>query len=89
MIWVGGSIMVHGLEAYGVHFVGHVIGSVAVAAAHALPSVAVAVQWMVETFLSGVIGLLIGGISIPTIGLAIAFARKVSKRIWCKYGERN
>lgn len=65
MVWVGGSIIVHGLEAYDVHLVGHVIGSVAEATAHALPSVAGAVQWIVETFLSGVIGLLIGGISIP------------------------
>jgi predicted DNA repair protein MutK len=89
MIWVGGSIIVHGLEAYDVHFVGHVIGSVAEAAAHALPSVAVAVQWMVETFFSGVIGLLIGGISIPASGLAIAPARKFSKRIWYKHEERN
>jgi uncharacterized protein len=89
MIWVGGSIIVHGLEAYDVNFVGHVIGSVAEAAAHELPSVAVAVQWTVETFFSGVIGLLIGGISIPAIGLAIASARTFSKRIWRKQGERN
>ena len=89
MIWVGGSIIVHGLEAYDVPSVGHAIGSVAQAAAHALPSVAAAVQWMVETFLSGVIGLLIGGISIPAIGFAIAPARKFSKRIWYKHGEPN
>src|SRR4051794_34665689 len=76
MIWVGGSIIVHGLDAYDVHFVGNAIGSVAEAAAHALPSVAVVVHWMVETILSWVVGLLIGGISIPAIGLAIAFARK-------------
>src|SRR5260370_37380724 len=75
MIGVGGSIIVHGLEAYEVHFVGHAIGSVAEAATHALPPVAAAVQWMVETIFSGVIGLLIGGISIPAIGFAIALAR--------------
>jgi predicted DNA repair protein MutK len=89
MIWVGGSIMVHGLEAYDVHFVGHVIGSVAEAAAHPLPSVATAVQWMVETFFSGVIGLLIGGISISVIGSTIAPAWKFLKRIWYKHEERN
>jgi uncharacterized protein len=89
MIWVGGSIIVHGLEAYDVHFIGHAIGSVAEAAAHALPSVAVAVQWMVATFLSGVIGLLIGGISIPAIGLATASARRFSKRFWRQHAERN
>jgi predicted DNA repair protein MutK len=75
MIWVGGSIIVHGLDAYDVHFVRHAIGSVAEVAAHTLPSVAAAAKWMVETVLSGVIGLLIGGISIPAIGFAIALAR--------------
>ena len=40
--------------AYDVPSVGHAIGSVAQAAAHALPSVAAAVQWMVETYPSTV-----------------------------------
>jgi len=44
------------------------------------------VQWSVETFLSGIIGLLVGGIAIPAIGFAIAPAWKVSKRIWSERG---
>jgi len=87
MVWVGGSIIVHGLGRYDVHFTGHAIDSVAEAAAHALPSVAAAVRWMVETVISGVIGLLIGGISIPAIGLATIAARKISKRIWQKAAD--
>ena len=86
MIWVGGSIIVHGLEAYDVHFVGHAIGSAAKAAAHALTSMAAVVQWTVETFLSGIVGLLVGGIAIPAIGFVIAPAWKVSKRIWSERG---
>jgi hypothetical protein len=86
MIWVGGSIIVHGLEAYDVHFVGHAIRSIAKAAANALTSIAAVVQWTVETFLSGIIGLLVGGIAIPAIGFAIAPAWKVSKRIWSERG---
>jgi uncharacterized protein len=81
MIWVGGSIIVHGLEAYDVHAVGEVIDSVAEAAAHALPSVAGAVKWTVVTFLSGIVGLLIGGVLIPVVGLTVAPARKLVKRV--------
>jgi predicted DNA repair protein MutK len=47
MIWVGGGIIVHGLEAYGVHSVGQAIDSAAEAAAQALPSAAGPVKWTV------------------------------------------
>jgi predicted DNA repair protein MutK len=81
MIWVGGGILVHGLEAYGVHSVGHAIDSAAQAAAHALPSVAGAVEWTVMAALSGVVGLLIGAASIPVIGFTFAPAWKLLKGI--------
>ncbi|MBR0828941.1 DUF808 domain-containing protein [Bradyrhizobium manausense] len=81
MIWVGGSIIVHGLEAYGLNSVAHAIESVAEAAAHALPPVAGAMKWTVETVLSGIVGLLIGGIAIPVIGFVIAPAWTFSKRL--------
>jgi len=84
MVWVGGSIIVHGLGRYDVHFTGHAIDSVAEAAAHALPSVAGAVKWTVVTFLSGIVGLLIGGVLIPVIGLTVAPARKLVKRAFEK-----
>jgi len=81
MIWVGGGIIVHGLEAYGVHSVGHAINSAAEAAAHALPSAAGPVKWTVMAFLSGIVGLIIGAVSIPVIGFAIAPAWKLLKGI--------
>jgi hypothetical protein len=79
MIWVGGSIIVHGLEALNLHSVSHAIGSVAEAAAHAVPFIAGTVKWTVETLLSGIIGLLIGGMLIPTIGGIVAPAWKFAK----------
>ncbi|MBR0717757.1 DUF808 domain-containing protein [Bradyrhizobium liaoningense] len=82
MIWVGGSIIVHGLEAYGLNSVAHAIEAVAEAAAHALPPVAGAMKWTVETVLSGIVGLLIGGLSIPVIGFVIAPAWTFSKRLF-------
>jgi uncharacterized protein len=81
MIWVGGGIIVHGLEAYGVHSVGHSINSAAEAAAHALPSAGGLIKWTVMAFLSGIVGLSIGAVSIPVIGFAVAPAWKLLKGI--------
>jgi len=79
MIWVGGGIIVHGLEAYGAHSVGRAINCAAEAAAHALPFAAGPAKWAVMAFLSGGVGLLIGAVSIPVIGFAIAPTWKLLK----------
>jgi predicted DNA repair protein MutK len=81
MIWVGGGIIVHGLEAYGVHSVGQAIGLAAEAAVLVLPSAAGPVRWTVMAFLSGIVGLLVGAVSIPIVGFVIAPAWKLVKRI--------
>jgi uncharacterized protein len=79
-----GFLRVHGLEAYGVHSISHAINSAADAAAHALPLVAGPVRWTIAAFSSGIVGLLIGAISIPAIGFAFAPGWKVLKRILWK-----
>ena len=81
MIWVGGGIIVHGLEAYGLHSLSQAINSAAEAAAHALPSAAGAVKWTVMAVLSGVVGLSIGAASIPVVGFAFAPAWKLLKGV--------
>ena len=81
MIWVGGSIIVHTLEAYGVHSVGQAINSASEAAAHALPYAGGLIKWTVTAFLSGIVGLSIGAVSIPVIGFAVAPAWKQLKGI--------
>ena len=80
MIWVGGSIIVHGLEAYGLTSIGHVIHAAGEAAAHALPAIGRAVGWMVEAAGAGVFGLVIGIVAIPVAGFVIAPAWKALKR---------
>jgi uncharacterized protein len=60
MIWVGGGIIVHGLETFGVSALGHAIHRAGEAAGQALPAVAGAVQWSVEAAGSGLAGLAIG-----------------------------
>jgi predicted DNA repair protein MutK len=84
MIWVGGGIIVHGLEAYGVHSLSEAIHSAAELAARALPSVAGPVQWTVGALLSGVVGLAIGAVSIPVIGFGFAPAWRVLKGIFVR-----
>jgi predicted DNA repair protein MutK len=79
MIWIGGSIVVHGLEAYGVRFVSEAISSAAEAAVNVLPSVAGPVRWTVMAFLSGIVGLLLGAMSIPVVVFVFAPAWKLVK----------
>jgi uncharacterized protein len=80
MLWVGGGIVVHGLEAYGVHALSRTINSAAEVSAHVLPSAAEPVKWTVVAGLSAIVGLLIGAVSIPVIGFTIAPAWKLLKR---------
>ena len=72
MIWVGGSIIVHGLAEFGLHGPEEIIHSAAVAAGHALPTIAGFVEWLVTAAGSGIVGLIIGAALIPVIGQAIA-----------------
>ena len=72
MIWVGGGIIVHGLEVYGLHAIGAAIHHVAEAAAHALPAIAGAVEWIVAAAGAGIVGLAIGAVLIPVMEFAVA-----------------
>ncbi|MBJ6124785.1 DUF808 domain-containing protein [Microvirga splendida] len=67
MIWVGGGIIVHGLEGYGLAGLGHAIHDVAVAAGHAVPALAGLVEWLVSAAAAGLVGLVLGGLLIPLI----------------------
>jgi predicted DNA repair protein MutK len=80
MIWVGGSIIVHGLAEYGLPELEETIHEAAVAAAYALPPIAGAAEWIVSAAGSGIIGLLIGAALIPVIGLVVAPSWKLLRR---------
>jgi predicted DNA repair protein MutK len=77
MIWVGGGIILHGIEKYGPPAVGRMVHAATEAAAHTLPSVAGIVEWSVEAAISGVLGLLVGALAIPAVqyGLSPAWKR--------------
>ncbi|KFG69236.1 DUF808 domain-containing protein [Microvirga sp. BSC39] len=67
MVWVGGGIIVHGLEGYGFAGLGHAIHDAAVAAAHAVPALGGFVEWLVSAAGSGLFGLVLGAVLIPFI----------------------
>jgi predicted DNA repair protein MutK len=86
MIWVGGSIIVHGLEAYDVHAIGRAIGTASEAAADAMPPVAMVAKWIIETVLAGIVGLLVGNVAILALNFAVTPAWKLLRRVWWKLG---
>jgi uncharacterized protein len=76
MLWVGGNIVIHGLDVLGWSWAYDQIHHVAEAAADAVPQAAGVVEWAVTAALDGVVGLILGVILIPVatriIGPAIA-----------------
>ncbi len=66
MLWVGGSIIVHGLEELGIGGPAHVIHDAAYAIGHAVPAVGAGfIEWLVKAGIDGVLGLTLGLMLIP------------------------
>lgn len=61
MIWVGGGIIVHGLAVFGVDAPAALIHHLADSAARAAPFAPALLPWIIAAFLSGLVGLLVGG----------------------------
>lgn len=66
MLWVGGGILIHGLESFGFTSLGHFLLDLSESAA-ALPSAGALLGWLVTAIGSGLIGLVVGGFSIPLV----------------------
>jgi predicted DNA repair protein MutK len=69
MIWVGGSILVHGAHDFGLHLIGDLIHDAAVASGTAYVGV---VGWFVETLCYAIAGILAGAAAIPVVGWVIS-----------------
>ncbi len=65
MLWVGGGIILHGLEEFGAAGPAHLVHGAAAWAAGALPAVGGAAEWLVTAACSGLLGLALGGVLIP------------------------
>jgi predicted DNA repair protein MutK len=65
MIWVGGGIILHGLEGYGLGWLSHMIHEAAALIAGLFPPAGPLLGWLVEAVAAGLAGLAIGLIAIP------------------------
>jgi len=78
MLWVGGSIIVHGLEELGIAGPAHIIHDAAYAVGHAVPAGWTGfTEWLVKAAIDGVLGLVLGMLLIP-------LGEKVITPIWRK-----
>lgn len=81
MLWVGGSIVIHGLDTLGFGWLYHEIHDVAVAVGHSVPQAEAAVEWAVTAFLDGIFGIVLGMLVIPFVTHVIAPLRSQMGRI--------
>lgn len=77
MLWVGGSILLHGAEVLGFGAAAHLIHELALSAGQALGQAEAAVAWAVTAFIDGIFGLGWGLLLIPVV-------TKVIGPIWAK-----
>lgn len=83
MLWVGGGILLHGLEHFGVTAPAHRVHEAATAAS-ALPGPAGFAEWLVTATLSGLGGLVVGGLTIPVVQFVLA---PVARRVRALFGS--
>jgi uncharacterized protein len=62
MLWVGGSIVVHGIEHFGFKTLPELIHHTAEGAAHAIPFASGLIEWLVGSIGYGIVGVILGGI---------------------------
>ncbi|MBR9842996.1 MAG: DUF808 domain-containing protein [Rhodobacteraceae bacterium] len=73
MLWVGGSIIIHGLEELGFGWLGHHIHDYAYAVGHMVPAAwEGATEWIAKAAMDGVFGLALGFVLIPVASKVIA-----------------
>jgi predicted DNA repair protein MutK len=89
MIWVGGGIIVHGLEANGWVFLAHAIEELAKAAGHAFPSLAGVFEWIVSAAASGLVGLVLGAALIPMVEHVMSPTWKSVKGVFVRRQQRE
>jgi uncharacterized protein len=85
MIWVGGGIILHGLEPYGPGWLSHAVHDAADFVARQLPAIGGLLGWLVGAAAAGLVGLAVGVIAIPATAYGIApLWRRVRSRLRAK-----
>ena len=88
MIWVGGGIIVHGLEHYGFRWLAHVIHGLG-AIPNAIPAIGPTLSWLAEAAGSGVVGIMIGFVAIPMMSYVVSPAWRRLKSVISPRGRES
>jgi predicted DNA repair protein MutK len=72
MIWVGGGILLHGLEAYGWSWPSHLLHDAGAGAAQSVPAIGALLDWAVQAAGAGVVGICVGLLTIPIMSRALS-----------------
>ncbi|UEM06902.1 DUF808 domain-containing protein (plasmid) [Skermanella rosea] len=67
MLWVGGGIIIHGLEEFGFTAIGHAVHDFAAAVGHAVPAISAVLEWLVAAAAAGLLGVAVGAVLIPLV----------------------
>jgi predicted DNA repair protein MutK len=86
MIWVGGGIVVHGLEVFGLGAPVHTIHGAASLAAKAAPAARAVVEWLVSAAGAGLVGLALGALLLPIASCVVSPAWRAVKGLIAKRG---
>lgn len=72
MLWVGGSIIIHGMEELGFGWLGHHIHDWSAALGHLVPSAGGIIEWSATALMDGIFGVALGAAIIPVVSKVIA-----------------
>ncbi|HRE22194.1 MAG TPA: DUF808 domain-containing protein [Rhabdaerophilum sp.] len=81
MIWVGGGIILHGMEIAGVGGPAHFVHALADQAGDMAPVAEDAIEWLVSAALAGAFGLILGCVLIPVVSYVVAPVWRAAKRL--------
>ncbi len=72
MVWVGGGIIIHGLEEFGVDGPSHLSHAAAAWAASALPMIGAVAGWFATALVAAMVGLAVGAALVPIVHRGVA-----------------
>jgi hypothetical protein len=80
MLWVGGSILIHGIAEFGLHGPEHLIEALATRVAAASSSLSGVLHWLATSAAQAVLGILAGAATILVVQIAAPLIRRLRGR---------
>jgi uncharacterized protein len=80
MVWVGGGILVHGLEGFGLGALPHAIHHFAETCGKVVPFAAGGIAWLINSLAAALIGLIVGAVIVCVVHLVSRTTKSVSHR---------